>query len=526
LDIFEYIGCDDQQNRRCDTRARRRNHDRSYFRERFCFHGIDGNAVNGNVTLAGKDMSVAQSIACRIAIILLSTWAVIPLAAQGPTQPKTALDQLSSSLTKLAEQVAPAVVEIQVWSNSADDEDPSPGNVLGKRQIIGSGVILRSDGYIVSNAHVVAGAERVRVILNLARAPGVPVRAYAEIPERTYDAKIVGIDEETDLAVIKIDAKSLPTLPLANYDDLHQGQVVVAVGTPLGLKNVATMGIVSSVARRLEADSPIVYIQTDAAVNPGNSGGALVDTSGQLVGIVASRLNADRIGLAIPSDTVKFIFDEIRTSGRVVQGDIGLRTQTITQLLAEGLGLARKSGVVVSDVVPDFPAEKAGVRAQDVVLSMDGRSPEGAGGLATSILRKKPGESVSLRILRGTKEFPVEVPVVERVADLDIAGQPPGSHRNLIRALGVAAVDFGRDQQGVAPGVRVPSGVLVLGKCDDDDDMDSQLKPGDVIQSVNGNHVSSIGELVAALAKLPSHAAAVLRVERQKTFRYVVFEVR
>ena len=471
-------------------------------------------------------MPVAHSmVRLNACMVLAASLLAGQLRAQSSAKPVNPLDQLSNSLTELTEHVSPAVVEIQVWSDGSAEEGGNTGDVTAKQQIVGSGVILRPDGYIVTNAHVVAGAQRVRVILNFSRVPGLPLRDYSEIPERTYEAKVLGVDQDTDLAVIKIDATNLSTLSVANYDDLRQGQVVVAIGTPLGLKNAATIGIVSSVARRLEQDSPVVYIQTDAAVNPGSSGGALVDTSGRLVGIVSSMLDADRIGLAIPSDTVKFVFDQIRASGRVMEGDIGLHAQTITPLLAEGLGLPKKSGVIISDVVPDLPADKAGLQPQDVVLSMDGQSPEGAAGFVTAILHKKPGEHISLRVLRGAREFLTDVPVIERGPQHN-AVEAMNPHKTLIRALGVAAVDFGQEQGGTPADVRVPSGILVIGKGDDDDDPESRLKPGDIIQSVNGTHVSSIDELVSVLGRLPSRAAAVLRVERQKTFLYVVFEAR
>jgi serine protease Do len=458
---------------------------------------------------------------CLAFVLVLSGEA---LGAQASPASQNILDQLNSSLKELAHRVSPAVVEVQTWAYQIDDDDDNVPSVV-KSHLTGSGVILDSMGYIVTNAHVVNGAKRVRVTLNPPRRGGMPARTYMEAEGRSFDATVVGADLETDLAVLKIQAEGLPTIQVANYEHLQQGQMVIALGNPLGMRNAATIGIVSSVARQIDPDSSVVYIQTDAALNPGNSGGALVDTTGHLVGINAATMNGEKLGLAIPSDTVKLVYEQIRASGRVHQGDVGLRVQTITPTMAAGLKLTRDSGVIVSDVRSESPAEKAGIQPQDIIMSADRQPMESALEFAT-LLRKRPlGERVPLELLRGEKRIVLEVTIDERPAAHDLSAQVMDPAKNVIIKLGVLGLDVDPDVANTIPGIRQRTGVLVTGRLAKREGVEGSLKVGDVIHAVNGLPVATMDDIRNAVAGLGPGSAVVLKVERQRTFVYVVSEM-
>jgi serine protease Do len=272
--------------------------------------------------------------ACCVVVVC---WQV-PAFAQTSRSPQT-LDSLSVAFEDLSRRVSPSVVQVVVTGYGAmDEEAPSADALLGLRRTGGSGVILDATGYIVTNSHVIEGARRVQVLLPRPAGASVSIlrpRAQA------VDAVIVGIDEETDLAVLKVNEKNLPALTLADSDTLRQGQLVFAFGSPLGLENSVSMGIVSAVGRQLELDDPMVYVQTDAPINPGNSGGPLVDTTGKVVGINTLILSQgggnEGIGFAAPSNIVKTVFEQIKAGGRVRRGTFGVFAQTITPTVATAL---------------------------------------------------------------------------------------------------------------------------------------------------------------------------------------------
>jgi serine protease Do len=263
---------------------------------------------------------------------------------------------------------------------SEDITDDEKGLLVAPSRGSGSGVILDSDGYIVTNAHVVENAHRIQV--QVATQPPdddkhhSALRAHA----RLLTARLIAIDEETDLAVIKVEAKGLPTLDFADSDQVHPGQLVLAFGSPMGLNSTVTLGVISAIARQLEPDDAMIYLQTDAPINPGNSGGPLVNVDGKVVGINTLILSQsggnEGLGFAAPSNIVRNVFDQIRKYGRVRRGEIGVRAQTITSLLAEGLHLPRETGVILSDVYPGTPAEKSGLKPGDIVISLDGKPME------------------------------------------------------------------------------------------------------------------------------------------------------
>ena len=269
--------------------------------------------------------------------------------------------QLSQSIRELTARVSPAVVQIIVTGlGPAALASRQPG--LAARQYSGeSGVILDPAGYLVTNAHVIEGARRIQVVLsdrNVEKQP--PGNSILKPAGKVVDAELVGVDRETDLAVLKVPETDLPALELGDSEAIEQGQIVLAIGSPLGFENSVSMGIVSAVSRQLEPDAPMIYLQTDAPINPGNSGGPLIDVQGRVIGIntliVSQSGGNEGLGFAAPSNIVRNVFEQIKQHGRVRRGDVGVVAQTITSPLAEGLNLPRPWGVVLGDVIPGSSA--------------------------------------------------------------------------------------------------------------------------------------------------------------------------
>ena len=272
---------------------------------------------------------------------------------------RLSLDDISDSFEELAIRINSAVVQVLVSSFSAGRGLVSSHELVSQQRSRGSGVILSPDGYIVTNAHVTAGAHRVRVLIPQTPSAGGSVLGARG---RLVGTQIVGVDLETDLAVLKTNESDLPFLELGDSDTLRPGQIVLAFGSPLGLQNSVTMGVVSAIARQFEPEDPMIHIQTDASINPGNSGGPLVDATGNVVGINTLILSQsggnEGLGFAAPANIVKNVFEQIRATGRVHRGEIGIAAQTITPLMARGLGLSQDWGVILADVAPAGPQPK------------------------------------------------------------------------------------------------------------------------------------------------------------------------
>jgi serine protease Do len=391
---------------------------------------------------------------------------------------------------------------------------------------VGSGFIVSPDGYIVTNAHVVENATRVEVELPLEGGPG---RSILKRRGRTVGAQVVAIDHETDIAVVKVEAHGLPPLQFGDSDALRSGQIVLAFGSPLGLESSVSMGVVSAVARQLTPDDPMIYIQTDATINPGNSGGALVDTAGRLVGIntliYSQSGGSEGIGFAAPSNIVRNVFTQIRKQGRVRRGEIGVNSQTITPLMAEALGLNYDAGVILADVAPGGPAEKAGLEPGDVVLSLDGKAMENGRQFRINVYTRGVGEQVTLEIRRGDRTRTIKVPVVERANDTGELEALLGSQQ-VIRPLGVVLLDLNPTVAALLPSVRRQKGAVVARVTPETPfSQQGRLQPGDVIYALNGQVVRSAEDLKAFAAQLKPGAAAVLLIERESTLMYLAFRV-
>jgi serine protease Do len=430
---------------------------------------------------------------------------------------------LDAQLKALTRRVAPAVVQVVASGYAAGGEA-----LLTRARSYGSGAVVDSDGWIVTNAHVVDGASAVHVELLRLREPGEK-GSILRPRSRRLPARVVGSDRETDVAVLKVEATDLASLPLGDSDDLRQGQLVLAFGSPLGLENSASLGVVSAVARQLAPDSPMIYVQTDASINPGNSGGPLVDVEGRMVGLntlIASHSGGDEgIGFAAPSNIVRSVFEQIREQGRVRRGVIGVSAQTITPELGDGLGLGVHSGVVLSDVRPGGPAAAAGLRIGDIIVALDGKPMENARQLDVNVYQRALGDAVALDVVRSGVRLSFEVTVLERPQDPDRFMSLVTPESNLVSRLGVLALELDDDLLKVAGPLRGKEGVLVAARAGGDSGPDYDLRPGDVIYAVNGVSVRGLTELRQAVGRPRQGESLVLQVERGGELLFVVVEL-
>lgn len=455
------------------------------------------------------------------------TLALSASAASGQTRTPaiaTAAD-LSGSLEATTRLASPAVVEIFTTSYTPGGGlVPRSADLITTERASGSGVIVDPEGYIVTNAHVVRGAQRLRVELPIPTS-GQSILATRS---RTVSGRIVGIDLETDLAVIKVDERNLPVLAFGDSDELRAGQIVLAFGSPLGLHNSVSLGVVSAVARQLEPESTMIYLQTDASISPGSSGGPLVDLRGRVVGIntlIVSQTGGNKgPGFAAPSNIVRTVYEQIRKLGRVRRGDIGVRAQTVTPVLASGLNLPRDHGVVLADVMPGSPAARAGLRPGDLVLALDGKAMENGRQLQIGLYRRYAGEVVDLEILRDGQIVKVPVAITERYdpfAGLSTSSDP---RQNMVPRLGILGVNLDKRIAEMVPVLRVESGVVVVSTVAGAiDAREGGLAAGDVVYAVNRTPVSGLAELRAALDGLKTGDAVVLQLERRGELMYLAF---
>jgi len=430
------------------------------------------------------------------------------------------VQQLSSSVTKSVVQV----LTVGFGLAPAGEKTDTDTAYLETQRGIGSGVILSPDGLIVTNYHVVEGARKIRV-----RLQGMDKQAAAQInasPRGPIEAKLVGSDSLTDLAVIKIDMTGLPALQLANSSELKQGQVVFAFGSPLGLENSVSMGVVSATARQIDPDKPDIYIQTDAPINPGNSGGPLVDVDGHVVGINTFILSQsggnEGLGFAIPSDVVRNVYEQIRTEGHVHRGQIGVYVRTITPELVEGLHLPVNHGVLLEDVEPGSNADNAGLKVGDVVVSVGGKPADDVRRFALYLYGYKIGQQANVGVLRDGKVQTVAVTVAERHDDPQRFADLVTGPDNLVVRLGIVGVSIDAQVREALGDLRIPSGVLVAAHTPSSTLLGAGPQPGDIIHAVNGTPIHDLPELKRNLRKIKPGDTIVLQVEREGQLSYLV----
>ncbi len=455
-------------------------------------------------------------------------------AGQGAAAPDHAgvLEQYDQAIDQVAERAMQSVVEIEVTGYGSPEHKNDQGSqaqALERQRSIGSGVIVDPDGYIMTNNHVVAGALRIRVIVAAATVEMVSGNTHLSNPQRVYEAKLIGTTRYADLALIKIEAKDLPFIPLPELYRFRLGQTVVAIGAPEGLDHTVTKGIISAVGRQPEVDRPMVYVQTDAPINPGNSGGPLIDRNGNLVGIntfiVTSGGGSEGLGFAIPEPIVRFVYNELKAHGIVSNVTIGAHAQTITPALAAGLKLPQAWGVILSDIDPGSPAEKSGLQAKDVVTTIDGGRIDALPKYAGYLYVHKRNTPVHMGILREGKPMMVTVTPVDAPPLIDNLSDLINPRRDLIAPLGIFVIDLKNSTVGAMLNLRSDKGVLVAGLLDGEPATEADLSSGDVIRAINGMPLEDSQQLRQTLSSLKAGDPVVLEVERQSVLQYVAFEM-
>jgi serine protease Do len=444
--------------------------------------------------------------------------------------------ELSGALSQVASEAMPAVVSIRVEKTveAAGPAMMGPGSPLGpqdpSRQYYddffrrffggnlpqkfhqmgqGSGFIISPDGYILTNNHVVGDADKITVDLQ---------------DGRTFtDAKLIGTDPDSEVAVIKIQGKDFPVLPMGDSDKLQIADLVIAVGNPFGLAETVTVGVVSALGRNIPLAEYNDYIQTDAAINPGNSGGPLIDLDGHAIGINTAIFTQSGgymgIGFAVPINMAKAISEQLIKTGKVTRGYLGVMIQDVTPELAQSFGLEKAQGALISQVTQDSPAKAAGLKQGDIILKMDDKDVETSNVLKNEVAMLAPGSKVRFEIFRGGKKQEVTVKIGERPASLSRSAQeamqqPKGQLgmqlQNLTKDLA--------DQLGYAPG----EGVVVT-EVDPGSPADSAgIQPGDLIVSVDHKDVKSVSEFEKALHAVGKNKKALLLIKHGEYSRYVI----
>jgi Do/DeqQ family serine protease len=473
-------------------------------------NGVVAAVTAGVVTMAAWQAPRASSY------LSASTPASTVATAPAPVPPAVA----AASYAPVVERVMPAVVTIRVEKRASmtptsqqmpDDlfrrffGDQMPQMPRGRmvprvQRGLGSGVIVTGDGYILTNNHVVDGASEVKIELS---------------DRRAFTAKVIGTDPATDLAVVKIDAKDLPTLQLGDSDAVKVGDVALAVGNPLNVGQTVTYGIISAKGRTTPADNADSYqdfIQTDAAINHGNSGGALVNAAGQLIGINSQILSPSDgnigLGFAIPSNMAKHVMDQLIATGTVRRAKLGIRVQYITPDLAASMNLPSVKGALVAGVDPGSPAEKAGVKQGDVITSYNGRQVEDNNQLRNAVSLTKPGTSVPVEVLRNGR--------TERL-NATVGELEPAKARSASPSEERGEGKFGMTVQPLTPDLaeeagvpRGTQGILVADVDPSGIAAESGIQPGDVIEKVDGRAVKSADELRSALDRKDGKPSLVI----------------
>ena len=446
-----------------------------------------------------------------------------------PAEPPPIIQQLNTAIEQLTARISPAVVQILVTSYGAlEENNRSQTALITREHVIGSGVIVDPDGYIMTNAHVVEGAQRIHVALPT-RSVDYPDPFAAVGKQRIVEARLIGLHKETDLALLKIDLTGLPTLALGARRPVHQGELVFAMGSPEGLENSATMGVVSSVSRQADPSRPMLYIQTDAPINPGNSGGPLVDTDGYVIGINTFILTqaggSEGLGFAIPARIVSFVYESLRKYGHVHRIEVKASAQAVTENLAKGLGLAQDWGVIIDDVTPGGPAEAGGLQIGDIVVSADGRAIATLPAFTAALYLHPLEQSLKLEVLRGKERKTLYIAALEMKDSLDALSEIASSRDNVVNRLGILALDLNDDLRSLVGPLRNSSGVVVVARVAEFSSSVTGLETGDVIHSVNQASIDSLSSLRAQLRLIKPHDPVVLQVERGGGFQWLAFEM-
>ena len=451
------------------------------------------------------------------------------------THPLVRDDRMGTSFAPVVKKVVPSVVKVftttKVRQASIQDlpqmQDPFFRQFFGnqfdrsgrQRQLnippqqgAGSGVIVTKDGYILTNNHVVDNADQLKVALN---------------DGREFTAKVIGKDPKSDIAVIKIDAKDLPCLTMADSDQIEVGDRVLAIGNPFGVGQTVTSGIISAKGRATMGLDYEDFIQTDAAINPGNSGGALVDAEGRLIGIntaILSRSGGSQgVGFAIPANLTRDVMASLIKDGKVTRGYLGVMIQDVTPALASEFKLKEGKGALVGDLVPKGPADQAGLKSGDVITEFNGKPVTDSRHLKLEVARIKPGETVPVKFLRDGRNKNLEVTLKELPGSEPLARNEDSAAEDTEALKGVAVGDLDAQtrQQFEVPGKVV--GAIITGVEPGSAAAEAGLKPGDVITEINRRPVRNAEDAVKLTERAPDKTT-LLRIWSGRGSRYVAVD--
>ena len=474
-------------------------------------------------------MAAGRRLALRAAMALALACSLLPMA--GAAQGRGELPDF----TELVERVGPSVVNIRTLERAGrantpggSGVDPSMeeffrrfgiplpggrgaprgggGDEEPQQRGVGSGFILSADGYVMTNAHVVDGADELLVTLT---------------DKREFKAKVIGLDKRTDVAVVKIEATGLPAVKLGDVSRLKVGEWVMAIGSPFGLENSVTAGIVSAKAR--DTGDYLPLIQTDVAINPGNSGGPLINMRGEVVGInsqIYSRSGGFMgISFAIPIDEAGRVADQLRAGGRVTRGRIGVTIAPVTKDVAESIGLGKAAGALVRGAESGGPADKAGIEAGDIITKVDGKAIEKSGDLPRIVGATKPGSKTLLQVFRrgSYKDITVTVAEFEADAPSKVAQAEPGAPAGSKSALGLTVTelsDAAKRELKLRGGVRVDAADGVAAR--------AGLREGDVILELDNTEIADLKQFMALAAKVEKARAVSVKVRRGEWVNYLV----
>jgi len=488
-------------------------------------------------------IALSVSLGLMIGLVVAShfEWANEGLASHQPvatqTQSENAIsssdiESTSRAFVEIAKRITPTVVSItsekviRVRDPFADffgNDDffrrffrvPDDGEREYRRNGLGSGVIVSSDGYILTNYHVIKDADEINVVLD----------------KDELQAEIVGTDPATDLAVLKINKDNLPTIKLGDSDKLEVGEWVLAVGSPfqLSLEHTVTSGIVSAKGRALNLGTELTYqdfIQTDAAINPGNSGGALVNIKGELIGINTAIYSGNTggnlgIGFAIPVNLAKHVMDDLIDQGKVVRGYLGVRIGPLDSEMAQALTMENKQGAVVVEVQEETPAARAGLKKYDVIVGVDGRQIDDPQMLTNLIASYGPGDRINVKVVRDGETRSFSITLTERPSEGSAASVTPSS---VISKLGIDVTEL-TDRLAERYGYSEDQGVLITEVTRGSVAEEKGLRAGDLVVEVNRQKVSSVSDLVAQLDQLSTGEIVLFQVKRQRATQFVAMKI-
>lgn len=478
-----------------------------------------------------------------VALLALSTQACAQDNGQQQTSMAAASSQLAApgrlpNFSRLVEHAAPAVVSItgvrtipngsgtanvmpnlppnspfrQFFKHFFDQQGPYSQPQQSKEHILGSGFIISSDGYIVTNRHVVVGDSELKVRL---------------LDRREYSAKVIGMDKRTDLALLKINAKGLPTLPLGNSSKLKVGQWILAIGNPFGFDYSATQGIISALSRNLPNENYVPFIQTDAAVNPGNSGGPLLNLQGQVVGVNSQIYTSSGgfmgLSFAIPINIVKDVINQIKAHGKVSYGWLGVMVQDMNQSLAQSFGLKQPEGALIAQVEPHSPAARANLQPGDIILSFNGHKITRSGDLPPIVGSTPVGSTVPVEVLRNGKQITVNVTIAALKDTGNGQSSQSSGQANQGGRLGMVVQDLtsaqrkqlGLGRQGVLISDIAPNGIAA----------NSGLQPGDIILQFGRTTIDSAAQLANQIRQAPTGRPIPVLIMRDKTPLYTTVTI-